>query len=310
LAAQVADVLLSRLREWGAEQVFAYPGDGINGLVSAWGRADDAPQFVQTRHEEMAAFAAVGYAKFSGRPGFCVATSGPGAIHLLNGLYDAQVAMVPEQFPNLLDRAIRTAVATRSPTCVIVPADLQEQVYEAPGHAFKMVPSSLGMDQPELAVDGDAVRRAADVLNSGERVAILVGQGARGAAVEVTEVADVLGAGVAKALLGKDVLSDELPWVTGAIGILGTRPSYELMRDCDTLLTVGASFPYTQFLPEPGKARGVHTDGDVPPVPPHATFDQMKATTQAMLHDEDKVGMAKAGIRQKLSEALPGRKDG
>ena len=299
----VADYLLARLRDWGVEQVFAYPGDGINGILGAFSRADDQPRFIQSRHEEMSAFEAVGYAKFSGRPGVCMATSGPGAIHLLNGLYDAkldhvpvvaivgqtnrtamggsyqqevdllslfkdvasdyvQVVTVPEQLPNVLDRAIRVALTRRAPTAVIIPADVQELDYAAPQHAFKMVPSSLGLERPSPSPDDDALRHAAEVLNAGRRVAMLVGQGARGAVAEVTEVADLLGAGVAKALLGKDVLSDELPWVTGSIGLLGTRPSYELMQGCDTLLTVGSSFPYSQFLPELDQARAVQIDLD------------------------------------------------
>ncbi|MFJ8950232.1 thiamine pyrophosphate-requiring protein [Streptomyces sp. NPDC102381] len=303
MSTKVADHVLDRLRAWGVEQVFGYPGDGINGLLAAWGRADNRPEFVQARHEEMAAFEAVGYAKFSGRVGVCVATSGPGAIHLLNGLYDAKLdhvpvvaivgqtarsAMggsyqqevdlhtlykdvasdfvetvnVPEQLPNVLDRAIRTAYARRAPTAVIIPGDVQELDHTPPPHAFKMVPSSLDRSSWTAEPAQEAVERAAEVLNEGDKVAILVGQGAAGAKDEVCEVAELLGAGVAKALLGKDVLSDELPYVTGASGLLGTRPSYELMRDCDTLLTIGSSFPYAQFLPEYGKARGVQIDID------------------------------------------------
>ncbi|WP_458681592.1 thiamine pyrophosphate-requiring protein [Prescottella equi] len=299
----VADYLLERLRAWNVEHVFAYAGDGINGILAAWGRADNHPRFVQARHEEMCAFEAVGYAKFSGRVGVCMATSGPGAIHLLNGLYDAkldhvpvvaivgqtnrsamggsyqqevdlaslykdvaadyvQTVNVPEQLPNVLDRAIRTALSQRAPTALIIPADVQELPYSPPTHAFKMVPSSLGLDLPQIAPDDDAVRRAADILNAGSKVAMLVGAGARGAHAELAEVADLLGAGAAKALLGKDVLSDESPWVTGSIGLLGTRPSYEMMTGCDTLLTVGSSFPYSQFMPGYGQARGVQIDID------------------------------------------------
>lgn len=299
----VADRLLERLREWGVEHVFGYPGDGINGLLGAWSRAGDRPRFIQSRHEEMSAFQAVGYAKTTGSVGVCAATSGPGAIHLLNGLYDAkldhvpvvaivgqtnrsamggsyqqevdllslfkdvaseyvQMVTVPEQVPGVIDRAIRVALSRRAPTAVILPADVQELEYSPPTHEFKMVPSSLGISRPVVVPDDDAVRRAAEVLNAGSKVAILVGQGARGAAEEVAQVADLLGAGVAKALLGKDVLSDELPWVTGSIGLLGTRPSYELMRGCDTLLTVGSSLPYTQFLPDLDQARAVQIDHD------------------------------------------------
>ncbi|MET7441884.1 thiamine pyrophosphate-requiring protein, partial [Streptomyces sp. NPDC005568] len=303
MSTKVADHVLQRLREWGVEQVFGYPGDGINGLLAAWGRAEDRPRFVQSRHEEMSAFQAVGYAKFSGRLGVCAATSGPGAIHLLNGLYDAKLdhvpvlaivgqthrtAMggsyqqevdlhtlfkdvasdfvetvnVPEQLPNVLDRAIRTAYARRAPTAVIIPGDVQELDYEPPTHEFKMVPSSLDLGSWTTTPSQESLERAAEVLNSGERTAILIGQGAAGARAEVRRTAELLGAGVAKALLGKDALSDELPYVTGSIGLLGTRPSYELMRDCDTLLTIGSSFPYSQFLPEFGKARAVQIDLD------------------------------------------------
>ena len=303
MAPTVADYLLERLRDWDVRHVFAYAGDGINGILAAWGRADNKPQFVQARHEEMAAFEAVGYAKFTGRVGVCMATSGPGAIHLLNGLYDAkldhvpvvaivgqtdrsamggsyqqevdllslykdvaseyvQMVTVPEQLPNVLDRAIRIALASRAPTAIIIPSDVQELEYSAPTHAFKMVPSSIGTDWPVATPHDDAILRAAEVLTSGTKVAILAGQGARSARRELEEIAELLGAGVAKALLGKDVLSDELPYVTGSIGLLGTRPSYELMMNCDTLLTVGSSFPYSQFLPKFDQARGVQIDID------------------------------------------------
>jgi pyruvate dehydrogenase (quinone) len=303
MSSTVADRLLERLRAWGVEQVFGYPGDGINGILGAFSRADDQPRFIQARHEEMAAFAAVGFAKFGDRPAVTMATSGPGAIHLLNGLYDAkldhvpvvaivgqtnrtamggsyqqevdllslfkdvasdyvQMVTVPEQIPNVVDRAFRIAMSRRAPTALIIPNDVQELDYEPPTHEFKMVPSSLGISWPEVSADDEALHRAADLLNAGSKVAMLVGQGARGAAHEITQVADLLGAGVAKALLGKDVLSDELPFVTGSIGLLGTRPSYEMMQDCDTLLTVGSNFPYTQFLPGLDQARAVQIDLD------------------------------------------------
>ncbi|WP_405728390.1 thiamine pyrophosphate-requiring protein [Streptomyces sp. NBC_00028] len=303
MSTKVSDHILQRLREWGVEQVFGYPGDGINGLLAAWGRAENQPRFVQSRHEEMSAFEAVGYAKFSGRVGVCAATSGPGAIHLLNGLYDAKLdhvpvlaivgqthrtamggsyqqevdlhtlfkdvasdfvetVTVPEQLPNVLDRALRTAYARRAPTAIIVPGDVQELDYSPPTHEFKMVPSSLDLSSWTSVPSEESLNRAAEILNSGDKVALLVGQGAAGARAEVERIAELLGAGVAKALLGKDALSDELPYVTGSIGLLGTRPSYELMRDCDTLLTIGSSFPYTQFMPEFGKARGVQIDID------------------------------------------------
>ncbi|MFE2211545.1 thiamine pyrophosphate-requiring protein [Streptomyces canus] len=303
MSTKVSDHILERLREWGVDHVFGYPGDGINGLLAAWGRADNQPRFVQSRHEEMSAFEAVGYAKFSGRVGVCAATSGPGAIHLLNGLYDAKLdhvpvlaivgqthrtamggsyqqevdlhtlfkdvasefvetVTVPEQLPNVLDRAIRTAYARRCPTAIIIPGDVQELDYSPPTHEFKMVPSSLDRSAWTVVPSQESLERAAEILNSGDKPAILIGQGAAGARAEVERIAELLGAGVAKALLGKDALSDELPYVTGSIGLLGTRPSYELMRDCDTLLTIGSSFPYTQFLPDFGKARGVQIDID------------------------------------------------
>ncbi|MEV6483510.1 thiamine pyrophosphate-requiring protein [Streptomyces sp. NPDC051576] len=303
MSTKVSDYVLQRLREWDVDHVFAYAGDGINGLLAAWGRSENKPTFVQSRHEEMSAFEAVGYAKFSGKVGVCAATSGPGAIHLLNGLYDAkldhvpvvaivgqtnrsamggsyqqevdllslykdvaseycEMVTVPEQLPNVLDRALRTAYAKRTVTAVIIPADVQELDYSAPTHAFKMVPSSLGLTHSAPVPAASDLARAVEVLDAGEKVAILIGQGARGARAEVEEIADVLGAGVAKALLGKDALPDDLPYVTGSIGLLGTRPSYELMQDCDTLLVIGSSFPYTQFLPEFGQARAVQIDID------------------------------------------------
>ncbi|NUS23634.1 MAG: thiamine pyrophosphate-requiring protein, partial [Streptomyces sp.] len=173
-----------------------------------------------------------------------------------------ETVTVPEQLPNVLDRALRTAYARRSPTAIIVPGDVQELDYSPPTHEFKMVPSSLDLSSWTSVPSEESLNRAAEILNSGDKVALLVGQGAAGARAEVERIAELLGAGVAKALLGKDALSDELPYVTGSIGLLGTRPSYELMRDCDTLLTIGSSFPYTQFMPEFGKARGVQIDID------------------------------------------------
>src|SRR5581483_6360371 len=277
---------------------------GINALLGALDRADGDPELIQARHEEMAAFMACGHAKWSGEVGVCMVTSGPGAIHTLNGLYDAKldhqpvVAIVgqqaqtalggsyqqevdlttlfkdvahefvemathPAQIRHLIDRALRIALAQRTVTCVIVPNDLAgAQAVEAPPHEHGTVHSSIGYEPPRV-VPGDAeLRRAAEILNAGERVAMLVGQGALGAADEVAETADVLGAGVAKALLGRAVLPDDLPYVTGSIGLLGTRPSYELMSGCDTLLMVGSSFPYSEFLPEEGAARGVQIDID------------------------------------------------
>ncbi|GAB4586057.1 thiamine pyrophosphate-requiring protein [Nocardia sp. IFM 10818] len=337
MSTDVSDHVVQRLREWGVDHVFGYPGDGINGLIAALGRAGNQPRFIQARHEEMAAFTAVGYAKFSGRVGVCLATSGPGAIHLLNGLYDAKldhvpvVALVgqtarsamgssyqqevdlqalfkdvasdylvevnvPSQLPNALDRAFRTAATRRAPTALIIPSDLQEQTYEPPRHEFKQAPSSAPGALPAITVPPRAdLERAAAVINAGDRVAILIGQGARAAAAEVLQVADITGAGVAKALLGKDVLPDDLPFVTGAIGLLGSRPSYELMRDCDTLLIIGSNFPYTQFLPDLDQARAVQIDID-------GTMIGIRYPTEVNL-----VGDAKTTLRELIPLLQPRR---
>src|SRR5438105_1010202 len=304
MALSVADELLQRLREWGVHRIYGYPGDGINAILGAFNAAGNDPELIQVRHEEMAAFMACAHAKFSGQVGVCTATSGPGAVHLLNGLYDAKldhqpvVAIVgqqaatalgghyqqeidlitlfkdvaseyltmvtePEQLPMAVDRAMRIAAAERTVTCLIFPNDVQEkEAAERPPHEFKVVPGSVGFAWPRVLPPDAELQRAASILDEGENVAILVGQGARHAADEVVEVADLLGAGVAKALLGKDVLPDDLPFVTGAIGLLGTRPSFDMMMDCDTLLMVGSSLPYSQFLPEYGQAKGVQIDID------------------------------------------------
>src|SRR3954453_19800176 len=299
----VGQFILQRLAEWGVKNVFGYPGDGINGILGAFHQVQDV-RFVQTRHEELASFAACAHAKFTGEVGVCMATSGPGAIHLLNGLYAAkldkqpvvaivgqqarmslgsdyqqevdlntlykdvaseyvQTCMVPEQMPHLLDRAMRIARATRSPTCIIVPNDVQEADHDDPPRAHGAVFSSdASIGHPPAAPDAALLQQAAEILNAGEKVAILIGQGAKHAAAEVEEAAELLGAGVAKALNGRAVLPDDLPYITGSIGLLGTKPSYDLMEGCDTLLMVGTSFPYSEFLPEPGCARGVQIDID------------------------------------------------
>jgi pyruvate dehydrogenase (quinone) len=299
-----ADFLLARLREWGIHRIYGYPGDGINAILGALGRAESDPELIQVRHEEMAAFMACAHAKFTGEVGVCLATSGPGAIHLLNGLYDAKldhqpvVAIVgqqgrpalggayqqevdltslfkdvahefvemctaPEQMRHLVDRAFRIAAAERTVTCLIIPNDVAGMPAVAtPPHEHGTIHSSVGYSRPTIVPAPADLQRAAEVLNGGKKVAMLVGAGALGAADEVIEVAELLGAGVAKALLGKAALPDDLPFVTGAIGLLGTRPSWDLMTDCDTLLMVGSSFPYSEFLPEEGKARGVQIDID------------------------------------------------
>jgi len=300
----VADHIVDRLKEWGVNRIYGYPGDGINGLMGALDRDQESMDFIQVRHEEMAAFMACAHAKFTGEVGVCLATSGPGAVHLLNGLYDAkldhqpvvaivgqqarlglggnyqqeidltnlfkdvaheyvQMATEPGQIRHLIDRAVRIALAERTVTCVIVPNDLQEEpAVETPPRQHGTVHSGIGYSSPSVVPGEEDLARAAEVLNAGKRVAMLIGAGALHASTEVTDVAELLGAGVAKALLGKAALPDDLPWVTGSIGLLGTKPSWDLMQDCDTLLMVGSSFPYSEFLPEEGQARGVQIDLD------------------------------------------------
>jgi pyruvate dehydrogenase (quinone) len=303
MADTVGAFMLDRLRSFGVERIYGYPGDGINGILGAFHDRGDEIELVQCRHEEIAAFAATAHAKLTGEVGVCLATSGPGAIHLLNGLYDAKldhapvVALVgqqkrmslganyqqevdlqslfkdvasefvavcstPEQARHLIDRAVRVALASRTVTCVIVPDDVQELPYSEPPRAHGAVYAGGPIPHPRVVPDEDDLRRAAGVLNAGERVAMLVGHGAAGAADEVLDVAEALGAGVAKALNGRAVLPDDLPFVTGSIGLLGTKPSDVMMRGCDTLLMVGSSFPYSEWLPEPGQARGVQIDID------------------------------------------------
>jgi pyruvate dehydrogenase (quinone) len=302
MAKQVSDFLLERLSQWGVKRIYGYPGDGINGILGGLERHQEQFEFVQVRHEEMAAFMATAHAKFTDEVGVCLATSGPGAIHLLNGLYDAkldhqpvvaivgqaattaiggdyqqevdllslfkdvaseyvQMAASPVQIRHLVDRAFRIALAERTVTCIIVPKDIQEMdAVEKPPHTHNTIHSGAGYVHPHVVPSDDDLKRAADVLNAGKRVAILVGAGALHAAKEVDQIANVLGCGVAKALLGKAVLPDYLPYVTGCIGLLGTKPSWDMMMDCDTLLMIGSSFPYAEFLPKEGQARGVQID--------------------------------------------------
>ena len=297
----VGDFVVRRLHEWGVNRVYGYPGDGINGIFGALDRHKDLVRFIQARHEELSAFMACAHAKFTGEVGVCMATSGPGAIHLLNGMYDARmdnmplVAIVgqqattamggdyqqevdllsmfkdvagdyvhtchaPAQARTLVDQSLRIAKAHRTVTCIIFPSDIQEQEMETPPRKHGATFTGTGYSFPRVVpLDGD-VRRATDLLNEGKKVAMLIGAGALGAAEEVERVADLLGAGVAKALLGKAALPDDLPYVTGAIGLLGTKPSWKLMQECDTLLMVGTSFPYSEFLPKEGQARAVQID--------------------------------------------------
>ncbi|CAN7340604.1 thiamine pyrophosphate-requiring protein [Paraburkholderia terricola] len=316
MAQTVSDFIVERLHAWGVRRIYGYPGDGINGMFGALNRfqskqkhdrnnrtgdSDQGIQFIQVRHEEMAAFMAAAHAKFTGELGVCIATSGPGASHLITGLYDARMdhmpvlaiagqqaraalgghyqqeldlvsmfkdvagafveqASVPAQVRHLVDRAVRTALAERKVTAIVLPNDLQDLPYDAPGRKHGTLHSGVGFRAPRLVPYPDDLQQAADVLNAGKKVAILVGAGALHATDEVIAVAEKLGAGVAKALLGKAALPDDLPWVTGAIGLLGTKPSYDLMTECDTLLMIGSGFPYSEFLPKEGAARGVQID--------------------------------------------------
>jgi pyruvate dehydrogenase (quinone) len=301
---KVSDFLVQRLTAWGVEVVYGYSGDGINGILGALGRAGNRPRFIQPPHEELCALMATGHAKYSGKVGVCLVTQGPGAVHALNGLYDAKldhqpvvailgqvsqsasgsyyqqeidlvslfkdvahehvhVLSTPEQAHHLIDRAFRTALSERSVAVIIVPHDVQEQeAPEAPQHEHAQLASTAGYVSPRVLPRDEELDHAAEVLNAGSRVAILAGAGALGASAEVVSVAERLDAGVAKALLGKAAVPDDLPFVTGSVGWLGTRASNEMMKLCDTLLIVGSQFPYTEFLPKPGQARAVQIDID------------------------------------------------
>src|SRR3954451_3436901 len=303
MSQNVAAYVLDRLHQWGVTRIYGYPGDGINGLLGAFHEEGDKVEFIQTRHEEIAAFAACAHAKFTGEVGVCMATSGPGAIHLLNGLYDAKldrqpvVAIVgqqkrasmgasyqqeidlntlfkdvaseyvqtcaePSQARQLVDRAMRTAMASRSVTCIIIPEDVQESPYEDPPRAHGSVYTGTGVTRPCVVPRQDDLRSAAEVLNSSEKVAMLIGQGAAHAKDALKQVADLLGTGVAKALNGRVALPDDLSFVTGPIGLLGSKPSHEMVMNCDCLFMIGTSFPYAEWLPKEGQAKCVEIDID------------------------------------------------
>jgi pyruvate dehydrogenase (quinone) len=304
MADTVSDFIVQRLQQWGIGRIYGYPGDGISGMTAALRQAGDKPRFIQARHEELAAFMAWAHAKFTGEVGVCLATSGPGAIHLLNGLYDARmdhqpvVAIVGQSattvlggsfqqevdLPNLfkdvaaeyvtqvnspvaarhaIDRAIRTALDQRTVTCVILPKDVQEMdAVPKPPHIHDSLHSGVGYAVPHIIPKRPELEAAARILNEGEKVAMLIGAGALGAADEVMRMAELLGAGVAKSWLGKAALADDVPYCTGNIGLLGTKPSYDMMQDCDTLLVVGSSFPYGEFYPKEGQCKAVQIDID------------------------------------------------
>ncbi len=304
MAKLVADLLIERLIEWGVDTIFGLPGDGIDGIFEALRTHQDKLRFIQVRHEEAAAFAACGYAKYSGRLGVCLATSGPGGIHLLNGLYDAKMdgqpvlaitghtfhdmigtkyqqdvdldklfmdvsvynerVMGPAHVNNVVDEAIRSALGYRGVAHITIPKDIQEWEVTAAHrssaniHKHSTDVFSAGSMHPPKAM----LEKAAAILNEGTKVAILAGRGALGAGAELEELAEKLGAPIAKPLLGKAVVPDNSPYTTGGIGLLGTAPSQDMMMECDTLLMIGTSFPYMQFLPKAGQARCIQIDND------------------------------------------------
>lgn len=305
MSTMTSDFFVERLQAWGVTRIYGYPGDGINGVLGAIQRANKKGagiEFIQVRHEEMAAFMAAGHAKFTGELGVCLSTGGPGATHLLTGLYDAKVdhvpvlaisgqaeatsrgatyqqelnldrvfadvanfvqeAAAPAQIRHLVDRGVRIAIAQNGVSVLILPKDIQDEPWQPPQHAHGFTHSGTGYQRPKVVPYEADLQKAAAILNAGKKVAILIGAGARGAAVEVVQVANLLGAGVAKALLGKDVLPDDAPFVTGSIGLLGTKPSSDMMAECDTLLMIGSGFPWTEFLPKEGQARAVQIDID------------------------------------------------
>ena len=300
----VGQYLMKRMQEWGVERVYAYPGDGINGITVGQRKNENKPRFIQARHEELAAFMACAHAKFTGTVGVCMATSGPGAIHLLNGLYDAKmdhqpvVAIVgqaattalgssyqqevdlqnlfkdvaseycvtvasPTAARHCIDRAFRIALDQRTVTCLIFPKDIQEEsaVPEPPqlhDHAL----TGVGCPVPYMIPHSSELAAAATELNAGKKVAMLVGQGAMDAQDEVMQIAELLGAGVSKSWLGKAVLPESVPYCAGHIGLLGSKPSWDMMQACDTLLVVGCNFPYAEFYPKSGQAKAIQIDID------------------------------------------------
>jgi pyruvate dehydrogenase (quinone) len=304
MKATAADILIDAIHDWGVEVIFGLPGDGINGIMEALRQRADKIRFIQVRHEEAAAFMACGYAKYTGKLGVCLATSGPGGIHLLNGLYDAKLdgqpvlaitglqyhdlihtytqqdveldklfmdvavyntrVMSPNHVQNVADLACRTALAYRGVSHITMPVDMQEFPLDRKTLSRRNIPHhtsnvcSVGVETPPMT----DLQRAADLLNAGKKIAILVGRGALRATDELEELAETLGAPIIKALLGKAAVPDDSTYTTGGIGLLGTRPSQEAMENCDTLLMIGTSFPYIEFLPKPGQARAVQIELD------------------------------------------------
>ena len=304
MAKTAADILVETMIEWGIDTIFGIPGDGVNGIIESLRRQQDKIRFVQVRHEESAAFMACAWAKFTGKLGACIATSGPGGIHLLNGLYDAKLdgqpvlAITGLQFHdlvgtftqqdvaldklfmdvacfnervmgaahmrNIAELACQTALARRGVAHITMPVDLQDQKLDDDERSKRNRPKhadGYAARSSRLPPEG-ALQSAAAVLNEGKKVTILAGQGALGAGAELEQISEKLGAPIVKALLGKACVADDSPYTTGGIGLLGTEPSEDAMAGCDTLLIVGASFPYIEFYPKPGKARCVQIDLD------------------------------------------------
>jgi pyruvate dehydrogenase (quinone) len=297
-----ADILIENLIDWGVDTIFGIPGDGINGIMEALRKRQELVRFVQVRHEEAAAFMACGYAKYTGKLGVCLATSGPGGIHLLNGLYDAKLdgqpvlAITGHAYHDLIDTfsqqdvdldklfqdvavyntrvmsathvenvanpACRAALSYRGVSHINFPNDLQDQ--EGGERSARNVPHHNSDVQARRAAipSADDLRRAVEVLDKGKKIAILAGRGALHATDELEQLAEALGAPIVKALLGKAAVPDDSPYTTGGIGLLGTKPSQEALEECDTLLIAGSSFPYIEFFPKPGQARGVQIDLD------------------------------------------------
>ncbi|MGH9552468.1 MAG: thiamine pyrophosphate-binding protein, partial [Terriglobales bacterium] len=301
MAKNASDVLIETIIDWGVDTMFGLPGDGINGIIEALRVRQDKIRFIQVRHEEAAAFMACAYAKYTGKLGCCLATSGPGGIHLLNGLYDAksdqapvlaltgqtysdlkgsnfqqevnmtqlysdvaiynQEVINPEQVRMLANEACRRALNQRGVAHICFPVDYQEKPVKEKTSPHKQPYATNNVWAPPSVVpEKHLLTDAANVLNAGTRVVIMVGQGARQAGADVLELAERLGAPIVKALLGKDVVPDDHPLTTGGLGLLGTTPSQEAMERCDTLLMIGTSFPYTEFLPKVGQARCVQID--------------------------------------------------
>ena len=301
---KVSDFIVERLSKWDIRRIYGYPGDGINGVLGALERAEGVIEFIQVRHEEMAAFMACAHAKFTGEVGVCMATSGPGAVHLLNGLYDAKLdgqpvlaitglhyhdlintwaqqdteldklfmdvavynnrIMGPSHVEPVVDLACRTALAYRGVAHITIPTDLQEKEVERKDRSKRNRPHhSSDVFAVSARLPNDAnLGRAADILNAGKNVAILAGRGANHATDALEQTAEILAAPIVKALLGKACVPDDSPYTTGGIGLLGTKPSQDTLENCDTLLIVGASFPYIEYYPKPGQARAVQIELD------------------------------------------------